>query len=143
MADHVLPATHAGTATQASAVAFHVKAGVLQAQLDWPVSELLALYSCVELHRRHAVSPRSEKLPAPQGAHTMSDVGLQVETPSWTEPAGQAETFVQFAQGARPVAALKLTPETHESRVHVAFVAFHAKLVAHPQLLWPVRLVGA
>ena len=82
-------------------------------------------------------------MPAPQGAHTMSDVGLQVEMPSWTEPAGQAETFVQFAQGARPVAALKLTPATHESCVHVAFVAFHAKLVAQPQLLWPVRLEDA
>ena len=82
-------------------------------------------------------------MPAPQVAHTMSDVGLQVEMPSWTEPAGQADTFVQFSQGARPVAALKLTPATHESRVHVAFVAFHAKLGAQPQLLWPTRLEDA
>ncbi len=50
---------------------------------------------------------------------------------------------VQAEQGARPVAALKLTPATHESRVHVAFVAFHAKLVAQPQLLWPTRLEDA
>jgi len=73
----------------------------------------------------------------------MSDVGLQVEMPSWTVPAGQAEAFVQFEHGARPVVALKLTPATHESCVHVAFVAFQPKLAAHPQLLWPVRPEGA
>ena len=61
MADHVLPATQAGTATQARAVAFHAKAGVLQAQLDWPVSALLVLYSCVVPHFVQAESPASEK----------------------------------------------------------------------------------
>ena len=33
--DHVLPLTHAGTATQASAVAFHAKLAA-QPQLLWP-----------------------------------------------------------------------------------------------------------
>jgi len=37
-------------------------------------------------------------------------------------PAAQA---LQFLHGARPVA-FQLTPGTHELRVHVAFVAFHA-----------------
>ena len=138
MADHVLPATHAGTATQARAVAFHAKAGVLQAQLACPVSALLVLYSCEVPHCVQVESPASEKKPAmhaePQTALLVALHAAVVE-----EPAHE----VQAEQGARPVAALKLTPATHESRVHVTFVAFHAKLVAHPQLLWPVRLVGA
>ena len=40
MADHVLPASQAGTATQAPTVAFHAKAGVLQAHELWPVRVL-------------------------------------------------------------------------------------------------------
>ena len=74
VADHVLPLTHAGTATQASAVAFHVKAGELQAQLVWPVSALLVLYSCVVGHWRQAASPSTEKEPAPQGSQVESSV---------------------------------------------------------------------
>ena len=61
MDDHVLPLTHAGTATQASAVAFHAYAGALQAQLVWPVSALAVLYSCVAGHWRQAASPSTEK----------------------------------------------------------------------------------
>ena len=74
MADHVLPLTHAGTATQASAVAFHVKAGELQAQLVWPVSALLVLYSCDVGHVRQAVSPSTEQEPAPRGSQVESSV---------------------------------------------------------------------
>ena len=41
VADHVLPATQAGTAVHASAVAFHAKPAItLHAQLVWPVSAL-------------------------------------------------------------------------------------------------------
>ena len=58
---------------QASTVAFHSKAGVLQAQLVWPVSALLA-YSCVAGHVRQAVSPSTEKEPAPQGSQVESSV---------------------------------------------------------------------
>ena len=44
VADHVLPATQAGTAVHASADAFHAKPAVaLHAQLVWPVSALPAL----------------------------------------------------------------------------------------------------
>ncbi len=78
VADHVLPLTHAGTATQASAVAFHVKAGVLQAQLVWPVSALLA-YSCVVGHVRQAVSPSTENWPAAQLLQTVLAVVLQAD----------------------------------------------------------------
>ncbi len=77
--DHVLPLTHAGTATQASAVAFQVKAGVLQAQLVWPVSALLVLYSCVVGHWRQAVSPSTENWPAAQLLQTVLAVALQAD----------------------------------------------------------------
>ena len=103
VADHV-PVTQGGTATQASAVAFHAYAGALQAQLDWPTSALLALYSSVFGHERQVESPSSENCPAAQLLHTMSAVALQVETPSQTVPAAQAVVLVQAAQGARPVA---------------------------------------
>ena len=60
MADHVLPFTHAGTATQVSAVAFHAYAGVLQAQLVWFVSELAAYPVVVVGHVRQDTSPSTE-----------------------------------------------------------------------------------
>ena len=111
---------------------------MLQAQLDWPVSALLVLYSCVESHCEQVESPTSEKKPAPQ-AEPQTALLVALHAAVVEEPAHE----VQAEQGARPVAALKLTPATHESRVHVAFVAFHAKLVAQPQLLWPTRLEDA
>ena len=124
MADHVLPLTHAGTATQASAVAFHVKAGELQAQLVWPVSALLVLYSCVVGHWRQAVSPSTEYWPAAQLLHWMLALGEQVETPSHTEPAAQDEGLVQAAQGARPVDD-QVELATH-GKLHVLDAVFHA-----------------
>ena len=86
MADHVLPASQAGTASQASAMAFHAKAGVLQSQLDWPVSALLA-YSCVVGHVRQAVSPSTEKEQAPQGVHTVLLVAMHAPPLATAEPA--------------------------------------------------------
>ena len=115
--------THAGTATQASAVAFHAKAGVLQAQLDWPVSALAVLYSSVVPHVRHVASPASENWPAEQLPHTMLAVVLQVELPSQTVPAAQADGLVQAAQGARPVED-QFVPSTH-GRLHVLDAVFH------------------
>ena len=58
----MLPASHAGTATQLSVVAFQVKAGALQTQLVWPTRVLLVLYSSVMPHGRQAVSPATAKL---------------------------------------------------------------------------------
>ena len=75
----MLPLTHAGTATQASAVAFHAKAGVLQAQLDWPVSALAVLYSSVVPHVRQVASPASENWPAAQLAQMAFVVELQAD----------------------------------------------------------------
>ena len=72
MADHVLPATHGALATQASAEAFHTKAGALQAQPVWPVSVLLTLYPSVVLQARQAASPASEKVCAGQAPQTVS-----------------------------------------------------------------------
>ena len=109
MADHVLPATHAGTATQASAVAFHVKAGELQAQLVWPVSALLA-YSCVVGHWRQAASPSTEKEPAPQGAQTVLLVSVHAPPLATAEPAAHT---VQLAHGELPEA-LHVEPATHD-----------------------------
>jgi len=73
----VLPATHAGTAAQRSVVAFQAKAGALQAQLDWPVSELVVSYSSVVPHGRHALSPSSANWPAVQFVHAVSAVLVQ------------------------------------------------------------------
>ena len=56
----MLPSTHAGTASHASEEAFHLKAGPLQAQLVWPTSALLVLYSDVVPHARQFTSPASE-----------------------------------------------------------------------------------
>ena len=66
----MLSATHAGTATQLSVVAFQVKAGALQAQLVWPTRVLLVLYSSVAPHGRQAVSPATAKLCAGQVSQT-------------------------------------------------------------------------
>ncbi len=109
MADHVLPLTHAGTATQASAVAFHVKAGELQAQLVWPVSALLA-YSCDVGHWRQAASPSTEKEPAPQGAQTVLLVAVHAPPLATAEPAAQT---VQLAHGEMPEA-LHVEPATQD-----------------------------
>jgi hypothetical protein len=75
------PAAQGGVTTQASAVAFQAYP-TLHAQPDWPTSVLLVLYSAVVPQAWQAVSPSSEKVPAAQLAHTMSDVALQVELPS-------------------------------------------------------------
>ena len=120
--DHVLPATHGGLATHESVVLFHTKAAELQAQLVWLTSELPVLYSDVVGHVRQLVSPASENWPAAQPApQTALLEGVQAEVV--TVPAHE----VQVEQGAKPVA-FHEAPETHERRVHVAFVAFQPKL---------------
>ena len=77
MEDHELPATH-GLATHVSVVLFHTKAGVLQAQLDWPVSVLVVLYADDVPHARQLASLASEKVCAPQAAHVVSAVGVHI-----------------------------------------------------------------
>ncbi len=78
VAEKVLPTTHAGTATHASAVAFQTKAGALHEQLVWPVSALLALYSGVVGHTRHSRPPAAslavENWPAGHAVHVLSSV---------------------------------------------------------------------
>ena len=65
----MLPATHGGTATHASVAALHAKAGVLQAQLVWPVSELAA-YAAEVGQVAHTGDPGSvEYEPALQFVH--------------------------------------------------------------------------
>jgi hypothetical protein len=110
VADHVLPLTHAGTATQASAVAFHAKAGELQVQLDWPASALLVLYSCDVGHVRQAVSPSTENWPAPQGAQMVLLVAVHAPPLATAEPAAHT---VQLAHGELPEA-LHVEPATHD-----------------------------
>ena len=79
-------------------------------------------------------SPALEKVLA---GHTEQIVLLvAVQGVDGKEPAAQT---VQAAHGARPVAALKPTPATQDTRTQAAAVAFHAKLVAQPQTDWPVR----
>ena len=58
-----------------------------------------------------------------QLVHTMFAVGLQVELPSQTVPAAQADGLVQAAQGARPVE-LQFVPSTH-GKLHVLDAMFH------------------
>ena len=72
----------------------------MQAQLVWPVSALLA-YSCVVRHVRQAVSPSTEKEPAPQGAHAVSFVALHAPPLATAEPAAHT---VQLAHGELPEA---------------------------------------
>ena len=122
MADHVLPLTHAGTATQASTVAFQAKAGMLQAQLDRPVSALLA-YSCVVGHVRQAVSPSTEKEPAPQGAHTVLLVAMHAPPLATAEPAAHVEHGEHVAP---PAADEKLLPATQGVQTRFA-VGVHAE----------------
>ena len=84
---------------------------------------------CVQL-----ASPALEKVLA---GHTEQIVLLvAVQGVDGKEPAAQT---VQAAHGAWPVAALKPTPATQDTRTQAAAVAFHAKLVAQPQTDWPVR----
>ena len=97
---------------------------MLQAQLDWPVSALLVLYSCVVGHWRQAVSPSTENWPAAQLLHRMLALGEQVEEPSHTEPAAQDKGLVQAAQGARPVDD-QVELATH-GKLHVLDAVFHA-----------------
>ena len=79
-------------------------------------------------------SPALEKVLA---GHTEQIVLLvAVQGVDGKEPAAQT---VQAAHGAWPVAALKPTPATQDTRTQAAAVAFHAKLVAQPQTDWPVR----
>jgi hypothetical protein len=120
----VLPATQAGTASHARLTLFHLKAGALQGQLDWPTSALLVLYSSVVPHARQLVSPSSEKVCAAHALQTMLAVALQVEALSQKEPAAHAVVLVQLAQGARPVA-LQVEPLTQGSE-HVLLAVFQA-----------------
>ena len=83
--DHV-PAVQGGSATQASDVAFQAKPR-LQAHLDWPEIVLLVLYSDVVPHGRQAVSPSTEKEPAPQGVHTVLLVAMHAPPLATAEPA--------------------------------------------------------
>lgn len=124
VADHEVPSTHAGTGSHVSVEAFHLKAGSLQAQLVWPSSVLLVLYSRVVGHKRQAVSPSTENFCAAHALQTMLAVALQVEVPSQTEPAAHAVVLVQPAQGARPVA-LQVEPLTQGSE-HVLLAVFQA-----------------
>ncbi len=131
MADHVLPATHAGTATQASAVAFHAKAGVLQAQRAWPVSALLVLYSC----------------DVPQGVQTESpalakDCAGHVEQTALLElvqalvVAAPAPQTVQLEQGEN-AEALHVEPLTQGwSGTHESDGTSQKWLAAQLQLVW-------
>ena len=115
----MLSSTHAGTASHASEVAFQAKAGSLQAQLVWPTSALLVLYSDVVPHARQLTSPASENWPAPHAApQTELFVAEQVE--SMTAPAHEAHE----AQGEMPEA-LQVEPPSHGESVHVLLVAFH------------------
>ena len=79
VADHVLPATQGGLATHVSVVLVHTKAGALQAQLVWPVSELPVLYSDVVGHARQLTSPVTEKVCAGHTWHTALLVALHAE----------------------------------------------------------------
>ena len=106
MADHVLPLTHAGTATQARSVEFHVYAGELQAQLDWPVSALLVLYSCVVPHGVQAESPALAKDCAGHVAQT-----ALLEVVQALVVAAPAPQTVQLAHGETPEA-LHVEPAT-------------------------------
>ena len=121
--DHVLPLTHAGTATQARSVAFQAKAGVLQAQLDWPVSALLVLYSCDVGHVRQAASPRTENLPAPQGVHTVSVAAVHAPPLATAEPAAQVAHGVHVDA---PVVFVKLVPATQDAQARFA-VSVHVE----------------
>ena len=83
----------------------------MQAQLDWPVSALLVLYSCVVPHARHAVSPSSEKCPAAQFVPTVLLLGEHAPPLATTDPAAHAE---QFAHGDVPEALhVELTMQLH------------------------------
>lgn len=85
----------------------------------------------------HCVQPASPALEKALAGHTEQIVLLvAVQGVDGKEPAAQT---VQAAHGAWPVAALKPTPATQDTRTQAAAVAFHAKLVAQPQTDWPVR----
>ena len=85
----------------------------------------------------HCVQPASPALEKALAGHTEQIVLLvAVQGVDGKEPAAHT---VQAAHGAWPVAALKPTPATQDTRTQAAAVAFHAKLVAQPQTDWPVR----
>jgi len=67
--------------THVSEVAFHTRAGVLQTQLDLPVSvlDVLYLYLSVVLHARHTVSLRRANWPAPQLVQSVFEVFVQAD----------------------------------------------------------------
>ena len=98
------------------------------------------LYSCVVPHVRQAVSPGSANWYGAQTEHTMSEVALQTEAPSHTEPAAQADVPVQFLQGMRPFA-LQLVPLT-QGIAQARLAGFHAKFAValQPHVVWPVAL---
>ena len=110
---------------------------MLHAQLARPVSVLDMLYACVVPQARHAKSPSNENWPAEQLPQMMFAVVLQVELPSQTVPAAQADGLMQAAQGARPVED-QFVPSTH-GRLHVLDAVFHEYPLTQPQTDWPVR----
>ena len=80
----------------------------MQAQLVWPVSALLVLYSCVVPHIRQVASPASEKCPAAQLAHTVLLLAAHAPLLATAEPAAHT---VQLAHGETPEA-LHVEPAT-------------------------------
>ena len=72
---------------------------MLHAQLLWPVSALLVLYSVVVAHVRHCASPMSANWPAAHAApHTALLTVVQLEFVALPAQEEQAE------QGAKPEA---------------------------------------
>ncbi len=109
----------------------------MQLQLVWLTRTLLVLRPC-PWHTRHAASPASEKVPAPQTLpQTALLVGVQAA--AVTLPAH----VVQAAQGASPVE-FHVLPLTHR-RAHVELAAFQAKpaVELQPHVLWPASPLGA
>ena len=89
----------------------------MQAQLVWPVSALLVLYSCVVPHIRQVASPASEKCPAAQLAHTVSLLGAHAPPLATAAPAAHN---VQLEHGDEPEAlhvepAMQLHVESSEA----------------------------
>ena len=109
----------------------------MQAQLDWPVSALLVLYSCVVPQARHAVSPSSEKCPAAQVAHTVLLLGAHAPPLVTAEPAAHT---VQFAHGDVPEA-LHVEPATQLAvGAHTRLALSQKKPDAHEHEAWPASV---
>ena len=109
----------------------------MQAQLDWPVSALLVLYSCVVPQARHAVSPSSEKCPAAQVAHTVLLLGAHAPPLVTAEPAAHT---VQFAHGDVPEA-LHVEPATQLAvGAHTRLALSQKKPDAQEHEAWPASV---